>query len=1174
MAGGWGSKKNGIRIGAFWDGIQISGDGSQARITDPRVAIDRDVNIVDSSNNLSWSGGAVTDGSDSNLNLDGSGEKRIKNVSGQWQNLDYGSTKTVTFSASLSGVNYAGGTLTVSKSVTFPARAIDPPAAPTGLSATVNATTNTASISWTNNATTSAPYTSLKLERSSNGGTTWVNVPLSGTPTSFSDTGLVANSRYRYRIAAVNSSGTSVYTTMTTDGYTTPNAPSSCTAAKNSSGNIVVSWLDNSAHETGFEVWHSANGGTSWDASPLTTQSAGATSWTHVSPNTGTTHTYRIRAVLGGLVSGYSTQSNTVQLLTKPLAPTLLGPSSGSALNTAISNTFAWRHNSADTTAQTDYELRHANSTDGGTSWSAYTTLVGSTDQFRALPAGTFTPGRLYKWNVRTKGQHADFSDWSADFTFVATTAPTATWVSPTNGGIVDTATVTAQWTYADAESEPQSRYHLTLVDENGNTIETIDTASAATSQAMSTILQNNRMYVLRLQVWDYGGLTSSIVSVTFQTSFPTPRPAVFGDVEWDPNTGSTTISWDNPDPAGEAEQILAVNKAANPSFENTSGTVEVRRNLIQNPRGTGVVAGWALNNQWGGSGGSVSVTTENTPVTLPDGTQVPSFRRKTWTVAPTSAADIAWQFFSTSSNRGAVTAGQTYTVQYAWRKSFVGTPTINRFEATFFDAVTGGVQVGFVNGATLNNPAPGAWQQDSFTFTVPAGATHVQVIHSLTISDPAILVPGVTFDATAAMVEVSPSAGKYFDGGYSPDPDLTPSWVGTADASASVLHGNIVVGQNAGASSSQVRIASTQWSKSGTRSLRNIPLGTSNDTNTSGIGGDTGGMRLGMVAGGTYTALVTMRLSQPLTGSLSSRSRTITFFYRVGAGPYVSSNSAQAPNVAGEHQLRYTFTVPSDATEAFVRLNNGASVGNGDVWWDDFAIVEGDYQDDYFSGDTVDDPPVVYTWNGTANNSSSTKKIPAIPPSPPSVSNTLLRSEDGGVTWETVATDLENDSTVVDYGPKLDTEILYRIVSVSAMNTVVTSDIESPVDTRNSGQWVFFNVGPAWASWAKVRISPEYDLDFERAKEVHQFAKRDDSVELIGRVRRRTMAFSAVIEPYVEQDAMDALLYIADQEAPIMYRDTRGRKWFVSIGPVKLSTKGLTTFSTQLTYVGRRDVG
>lgn len=944
MAGGWGSSKNGIRIGVFWDGIQISSDGLQARITDPRVAIDRDVYIDDSNNNLSWSGGAVIDGSDSDLNLDGSGDKRIKNVSGQWQALEYGST-TVTFSASLSGVGEAGGTLTVSKSVTFPPRAVDPPAAPTGLSATVDATTNTASISWTDNATTSAPYTSLELERSSNGGVTWVDIPLFGTPTSFSDTGLVENSRYRYRIAAVNSSGTSVYTTMTTDGYTTPNAPSNCTAAKDSSGNIVVSWLDNSAHETGFEVWHSSNGGTSWDASPLTTQSAGATSWTHVSPNTGTTHTYRIRAVLGGLVSDYSTQSNTVQSLTKPLAPTLLGPSSGSVLNTAISNTFTWRHNSADTTAQTAYELRHANSTNGGTSWSAYTTLVGSTDQFRALPAGTFTSGRLYKWNVRTKGQHADFSDWSTDFTFVATMAPSATWVSPTNGGIVDTATITARWTYADAESEPQSRYRLTLVDENGNTIETIDTASAATSQAMSTILQNNRMYVLRLQVWDSSGLASSIVSVTFQTSFPTPRPAVFGDADWDTNTGSVSISWDNPDPAG-------------------SPAVELRRNLNTVPR---AAASWAA--AWGtGGAGTATVAT--------DARWLSGVARKmVWSAANTAAATA----YISTGNTVTVAVGQTYVISVRYAISGASLSPSPTF---------GGANLPvFTYGAVTNVDNGDGTFTASRTATCTAAGSGGNLVAGILDRLPAMPV-GAVYMMGDAFAEVATSFDGYFDGGYSPDPSLAAAWVGTANASQSTL------------------------------------------------------------------------------------------------------------------------------------------------------------------------------------------SIPAVGPTPASVSNTLLRSEDGGVTWETVAAGLANDSTVVDYGPKFDTEILYRIASVSAMNTVVTSDIESAIYTRNSGQWVFFNAGPAWATWAKVRISPEYDLDFERVKEVHQFAKRDDSVELIGRVRKRTMAFSAVIEPYVEQNTIDALLHIADQEAPIMYRDTRGRKWFVSIGPVKLSTKGLTTFSTQLTYVGRRNVG
>lgn len=220
--------------------------------------------------------------------------------------------------------------------------------------------------------------------------------------------------------------------------------------------------------------------------------------------------------------------------------------------------------------------------------------------------------------------------------------------------------------------------------------------------------------------------------------------------------------------------------------------SLELRRNLIQNPRGTAVVAGWSLNNQWGGSGGSVSVSTVTEAITLPDGTQVPSCRRKTWTVTPSQGAAIAWQFQSNSaSNRGAVTAGQTYTVQYAWRKSFAGTVTANMFQILFYDAESGGNQVGStINGATLNNPAPNVWQQDSVTFTVPAGATHCTVVHFYNISDPAILVPGVTFDATAALAEARPSAGKYFDGGYSPDGAMASAWTGTANASASILTG------------------------------------------------------------------------------------------------------------------------------------------------------------------------------------------------------------------------------------------------------------------------------------------------------------------------------------------------------------------------------------------------
>lgn len=120
MAGAWGSAKNRIQVGFFYDSIEMNTAGTQARIKGGKIRIRRGVNINDSTNSLSWSGGAISDGSDSNLNLNGSGDKTIKTVTGSWKTLSSTTKLTATASVSLSGVNYAGGTLSVSVTVTYP----------------------------------------------------------------------------------------------------------------------------------------------------------------------------------------------------------------------------------------------------------------------------------------------------------------------------------------------------------------------------------------------------------------------------------------------------------------------------------------------------------------------------------------------------------------------------------------------------------------------------------------------------------------------------------------------------------------------------------------------------------------------------------------------------------------------------------------------------------------------------------------------------------------------------------------------------------------------------------------------------------------------------------------------------------------------------------------------
>ena len=136
------------------------------------------------------------------------------------------------------------------------------------------------------------------------------------------------------------------------------------------------------------------------------------------------------------------------------------------------------------------------------------------------------------------------------------------------------------------------------------------------------------------------------------------------------------------------------------------------------------------------------------------------------------------------------------------------------------------------------------------------------------------------------------------------------------------------------------------EWANSGKRSAR--AAGRTSSDSYIPIDGDTGGMRLGMVAGKTYTALATCRLSAALTGSINGFSLRIVAYSRIRAGAYVGLQSSQAANSVGVTLLRLTFLVPVGATESFVRLYCGADAGGGSVWWDDFMLGEGVYTGPY----------------------------------------------------------------------------------------------------------------------------------------------------------------------------------------------------------------------------------
>ncbi len=500
------------------------------------------LNVIDSSNNLSIGGSWARSGT---LALNG-----VYSAQPVWfqdivVNRAYGANTPVSLSTSWSGVEYWGVTLAAAESYTVPARPWQLPAAPTSVAVARNGDTSH-TVTWVRNTTGEAPYESQRVYRSTDGGGWALLATIAGTAASYTDTTTAADHDYRYLVHAVNSSG---YTSSaaTASIQTTPAAPTGATAAKTGAGDIQVSWTNASIlTPITWRIEQSTDGGTSW--SPLVSGVAqGTTSYVHASPNPAVTHRYRVRAES---TEGASTQSawaltGVVQLLAAPAAPTGLGPS---AIRDATDDvTFIWTHVPVDTTPQTKFELRHR--TTGGI-WTTVGPVTSSLSEW-TLPGSTYANPLTVEWQVRTWGQHADPSPWSATASTPTSTRPTAAISTPEDASTLDGSFLLVQWVYYDADGQTQAAWTVELLDGANAVVETNSGAGTDTTAALTTRLPDDTSWSVRVRVQDASGLWSEPALAVFDVDYALP-PAPLVVLEWDPVDATVTVQVTNPDPDDE----------------------------------------------------------------------------------------------------------------------------------------------------------------------------------------------------------------------------------------------------------------------------------------------------------------------------------------------------------------------------------------------------------------------------------------------------------------------------------------------------------------------------------------------------------------------------------------------------------------------------------------------
>jgi hypothetical protein len=214
---------------------------------------------------------------------------------------------------------------------------------------------------------------------STNSGVTWLASPLTASQTSspIIVTGLTVGSTYQFKIFAVSETGSSPESNILASSviYTTPSPPT-ITSIVPGNTTAVISFTAGSSNSSAITSYQysfitSTDNGVTWGSTwstPFTTASGTASPITITGLTARTVYQFRIYAVNA---AGLSTASLTPTVqVSAPLAPTINAVTGGSS-SASINFTAPTSNNGS---AITSYVYLYASSTNGGSTWSAWST--------------------------------------------------------------------------------------------------------------------------------------------------------------------------------------------------------------------------------------------------------------------------------------------------------------------------------------------------------------------------------------------------------------------------------------------------------------------------------------------------------------------------------------------------------------------------------------------------------------------------------------------------------------------------------------------------------------------------------------------------------------------------------------------------------------------------------
>jgi large repetitive protein len=415
------------------------------------------------------------------------------------------------------------------------------PGVPTAPTATAGL--NQAVLAWSAPSANGSAINGYAIQYSSNNGVSWTSATTNtgSTQTTFTVTGLTANTSYVFRVAARNAAGAGSFSSNSSSVtvYNVPGVPTSVVATP-STTQVSLSWIAPAANGsaiTDYTIQWSSNNGVSW--STFADGVSTATSAIVTGLTNGVSYQFRIAATNIGGTSSFSTASTAVIPRSAPGAVTGVAGSPG---NTQV--TLAWTApTSTGGSAITGYAIEY--SSNGGTSWITASANTGSTVTSFTATGLTNGVGYIFRIAARNIVGNGTYSATSATVTpFTIPGAPTSL------TGTAGNSQVSLSWLAPSSDGgSPVNDYIIEYSTNSGTTWITVaDGVSSATSTIVGG-LTNGTGYIFRVTARNSAGngLPSSTTSAIVARTVPS---AVLSVVT---TTGNSQVglSWTAPTSTG-----------------------------------------------------------------------------------------------------------------------------------------------------------------------------------------------------------------------------------------------------------------------------------------------------------------------------------------------------------------------------------------------------------------------------------------------------------------------------------------------------------------------------------------------------------------------------------------------------------------------------------------------